>query len=116
MAERGPPAPTLPTMCKPTKTKATEQARVVDPPQQNPPLEPEVVIVPPNQVLDPALPNQQDHPAPVPPAHIPDPPPPTKIPPAHVPDLGQLQIPPAHVPDPVQLQIPPVHVPNPVEP
>ena len=77
MAERGPPAPKPPTVHKPTKTK--------DPPQQNPPLETEVVVVPPNQVQDPALLNPQDPHAPVPPAHITDPVPPP-IPPVHVPD------------------------------
>ena len=52
MAERGPPAPKLPTMHKPTKIKATEHARIIHLPQQNPPLEPEVVVVPPDQVPD----------------------------------------------------------------
>ena len=37
MAGRGPPAPRLPTMYKPIKSKATEEARIDDPPQQNPP-------------------------------------------------------------------------------
>ena len=49
MAERGPPALKLPTVCKPTKTKATDQARANDPP-----LVPDVVVVPPDQVPDPA--------------------------------------------------------------
>ena len=94
MAERGPPPPRLPTMCKPTKTKATEQARIVHPPQQNPQqpdpqpqLEVEVLLHP-DQVPDIALPNPQDPPAPDPPAHIPDP--------------VQPQDPPAHVPSPMQ--------------
>ena len=54
MAERGPPAPKQPTAHKPAKTKAT------DPPQQNlqPQPEPEV-IVPPDQVPDPAPPVPQ---------------------------------------------------------
>ena len=73
MAEEGLPAPKLPPMYKPTKTKATDQAKVTDPPQQNPPLEPEVVTVPLGQVPDPAPPNPQDPPAPVTPMHIPDP-------------------------------------------
>ena len=91
MAERGPPAPRLPTTCKPTKTKATEQARVVDPSQQNPPqpgpqpqLEVEVLLHP-DQVPDIAPPNQQDSPAPDPSAHIPDPVQP-EDPPVHVPE------------------------------
>ena len=56
MAEKGPPAPKLPPMHKTTKTKATDQAKVKDSsqktppkknlPNQNPPLEPEVVVVP----------------------------------------------------------------------
>ena len=49
MAERGPPAPKLPTPHKPMKTNATEQARVIDRPKQNSQLEPEVVV-PPDQV------------------------------------------------------------------
>ena len=64
MAERGPPAPKPPTTHKPMKTEATEQARIIDPPQQNPPLEPEVVVVPQDQVPDSAPPNPQDPPAP----------------------------------------------------
>ena len=81
MAERGPPAPKLSTACKPVKTKAT------DPPQQNlqPQLEPEVVV-PPDQVPDPAPPVPQDHPASAPPVHISDPIQPQN-PPVHVPDL-----------------------------
>ena len=48
MAERGPPAPKLPTAHKPMKTKATDQARTTDPPQPNPQpqLEPEVIVPP----------------------------------------------------------------------
>ena len=53
-------------MCEPVKTKAT------DPSQQNPQPEPEV-IVPPDQIPDPAPPNPQDPPDPAPPVHIPDP-------------------------------------------
>ena len=56
MAERGPPAPKLPMVHKSVKTKATEQARITDPPQQNPQPEPEVAV-PPDQVPDPAPPN-----------------------------------------------------------
>ena len=109
MAEKGLPASRLPTSCKTMKTKATDQAKAKDPPQidhqqQNPSLEPEVAIVPPNQVPDP------DPPTSDPPAHIPDPPPPPLIPPVHIPN------PPVHVPNPVQLQNPPVHVPNTVQP
>ena len=48
MAEKGPSAPRLPTMCKTMKIKATYQAKAKDRQQQNPPLVPEVVIVPPN--------------------------------------------------------------------
>ena len=60
------------------KTKTTDQAKTKGPPQQNPPLEPEVLVVPPNQI--PALPNPQDPPTPVPPAHILDPVPPPNPP------------------------------------
>ena len=83
MAEGGPPAPKLPTVNKPMKTKATEQARIPDPPQQNPQpqLKPEV-IVPPDQVPDPAPHNSQDPSTP------------------------------AHMPHTVEPQNPPVHVPN----
>ena len=73
MAERGPPVPKLPTAHKPAKTKATDQARANDTPEENPPLEPEVVVVPPDQVPHPAPSNLQDPPALVPPAHILDP-------------------------------------------
>ena len=72
MAERGPHAPKPPTMHNPMKTKATEQARIIDPTQQNLPLDPEVVVVSPDQVPDLALPNPQDPSAPAPPVHIPD--------------------------------------------
>ena len=63
MAERGPPAPRMPTMHKPMKTKATEPAKIVDHPQQNPPqpgpqpqLEVEVLLHP-DQVPDLSPPN-----------------------------------------------------------
>ena len=76
-----------------------------------------MVIVLPNQVPDPALPNAQGPPVPDPPVHIPDPPPPPPpIPPMHVPNPVQLQISQAHVPNPIQPQTPPVHVPNPMLP
>ena len=123
MAESRLHTPKLPKMHKPMKTKATDQAKAKgspqqDSPQQNLPLEPEVVVVPPNQVTDLALPYPQDLPTPYPPVHILDPaaPPPPPITPVHVPNPVQLEIPPVHVPDPVQLQIPPAHVPNPVQP
>ena len=97
------------------ETKATEQARIVYPSQQNLPLEPEVVVVPPDQVPDLALPNPQDPPAPASPVHIPEPVQPQN-PPVHVPNTMQPQNPLMHVPDPMQPQTPPVHVPNPVLP
>ena len=65
MAERGPPPPKLPTTHKPTQTKATEQAKMIDHPQQNPPLESEVVV-PPDQVPELAPPNPQYPPFPAP--------------------------------------------------
>ena len=85
MVKRRPPAAKLPTVHKPMKAKATDQARITYPPQQNNQLEAEV-IVPPDQVPDPT-PNPQD-----PPAHVP---------PVHTPELVQPQNPPAHVPDPM---------------
>ena len=109
-AESGPPAPKLPTAHKTTKTKATEQARIVDPPQQNSQLEPEVAV-PPDQVPDPAPSNPQDPPAPAPPVHIPDPVQPQNHP-AHVPYPIQPQNPPAHVPNPILPPAPPVQIPQ----
>ena len=85
MAEKGPPAPKLPPTHKTTKTKATDQAKVKDPskktpprkdfPKQNPPLEPEVVIVPIDHVQNHAPLNPQNPPDTGPPVQIPDPPP-----------------------------------------
>ena len=103
MAERGPPLLGLPTTCKHTTNKATEQAKIVDPPQPGPQSQMEVeVVLHPDQVPDLVPPNPQDPPAPDPPAHIPDP--------------VQPQDPPAHVPNQMQPQNPPVHVPNPILP
>ena len=48
MEKRRPPAPRLPTMCKPMKTKVTDQVKANDHRQQNPPLEPEMVVAPPD--------------------------------------------------------------------
>ena len=96
--ERGPPAPKLSTAHKPMKTKATDQAIANDSSQQNPPLEPEVVVVLPDQVPDPASHNPQDPPTPAPPAHVLDP--------------VQPQNPPAHVPDPMLPPDPPVQIPQ----
>ena len=104
MAERGPPAPKPPTVQKPVKTKATEQAKIIDPPQQNPQPGPEVVV-PSDQVTDPGPPNPQDPPVPAPLGHIPDPVQP-QYPPAHVPNPMQPQNPPAHVPPAPPVQIP----------
>ena len=107
MAERGPPAPKPPTVhMSLQKLKQLTKLKQMNPPQQNPPLEPEVIVVPPNQVPDPVLLNPQDPPAPVPPVHILDPVP-VPIALVHLPDPQQPQISPVHVPDPVQLQIPP---------
>ena len=98
MAERGPSAPRLPTIHKPMKTKATEQAKIVDSPHQNPPqpgpqpqMEVEVLLHT-DQLPDRGLPTPQDPPVPDPPAHIPDP----------VQPLDPL----AHVPNPMQPQNP----------
>ena len=117
MAERGPPAPRLPTTCKPMKTKGTEQAKIVDPQQQNPPqpspqpqLEVEVLLHP-DQVPDIAPPKPQEPPSPDPPAHIPDPVQP-QDPPAHVPNLMQPQNPSAYVPNPIFPPSPPVQIPQ----
>ena len=109
MGERGLPAPKPPIKQKPMKIKATEQAKARNPPQQNPQLEWEVVIVPIDHVPNPAFPNPQDHPAPDPTVHIPDPPPLPNLP-VHIPN------PPACIPNPVQPQNSPMHVPNPVYP
>ena len=85
------------------KTKATEQAKIVYPPQQGqyPQLEVKVLLHP-DQVPDIAPPNPQDPPASDAPAHIADP--------VHPPD------PPAHVPNPMQPQNTSVHIPNPILP
>ena len=70
-----------------------------------------MVVVPPNQIPNPALPNPHDPPAPVPTPHILDPLPPP-IPPAHVPDPVQLQLPPVHVPNPMLPPAPPIQIPQ----
>ena len=72
MAEKGPPAPKLPPTSKTIKTKATDQAKAKDPsqktppkkdlPKQNPPLEPEVVVVSIDQAQNQAPPNPQNPP------------------------------------------------------
>ena len=110
MAKRGPPVLKLLTACIPTKTEANEQARLIGSPQQNPQLEPEV-IVPPDQVPDLALPNPQDRPACSPPTHIPDPIQPQN-PPMHVPIQIQPLNPPAHGPNPILSPAPPVQIPQ----
>ena len=96
-------------MCKPTKTKATEQARITDPSQQNPKPEPEI-IVPPNQVPDPVPPNPQDPPAHSSSSHTR---PSTATKPFNtLPNPMQPQNPPAHVPNPILPPAPPVQIPQ----
>ena len=106
MAEKGSSTPKRPPMHKTIKTKATDQAKVKDPSQktspkkdlqkQNPPLEPEVVIVPIDQAQNQAPSNPQNLPDTGPPAQIPD-----------LPSLPNL---PAHIPNPPPLANLPVHI------
>ena len=112
MAERGPPASKLPPACKPMKTKATDQAKITDPPQPAPQPQPEPEAqVNPDQVPDLAPPNPQDPPVPAPPAYIPEPVQPQN-PPAHIPDPIQPLNPPAHIPNSMLPPAPPVQIPQ----
>ena len=104
------------------QAKATDQAKGREtfqrnPPKQDPPLEPQVVVVPVDQAQDQDPPNPQNPQDTNPPPHIPNLPPPPNLPahlqnlPVQPPNSEQPQGPPAHMPNTMQLPNPPPQAP-----
>ena len=85
IVEKGPPTPKIPQTPKATRSKITDQAKGREikrnPPKQDPPLEPRVVIAPVDQAQNQDPPQDTNSPP-----HIPNLPPPPNLP-AHLQNL-----------------------------